>query len=160
MVGPRNVKTHLESMLHLGGVPNVLLAADRALDLRFVEVDGSWQEAGPLQFRAIAVDHVPELDCYGFLFKRGERTIGYSGDTIPCRGLDELATEADVLVLECNGKHPPAPVPVTHMDVGDVQALRQAHPTVPFVLTHLGEEPDISHLPHTVVPNDFETVVL
>ena len=75
------------------------------LDLRFIEVDGSWQEAGPLRFRAIEVVHVPYLRCFGYLFERPGRVVAYSGDTTPCAGLSELARESDVLVVECNGRH-------------------------------------------------------
>ena len=160
VVGPRGVEAHLAEMMALGGVTGVLETAHAALDLRFVEVDGTWQEAGPLRFRAIEVDHVPELECYGYLFERGGRRIGYSGDTVPCRGLEELASESDVLVVECNGPHPPPPVPVTHMDLGDVEALRRRHPTLQLVLTHLGAEPDLADLPNTLVPDDLDTVEL
>ena len=91
----------------------------------------------------IAVDHVPCLQCYGYLFEREEgRLVGYSGDTQPCPGLRALAEAADVLVLECNGPHPDG-APVSHMDEGAVRALRAEFPDVPFVLTHLGHGLDL-----------------
>ena len=40
---------------------SVTAMAYARLDLRFVEVDGSWQEAGPLRFRGVEVVHVPYL---------------------------------------------------------------------------------------------------
>src|SRR4029079_9138350 len=115
---------------------------------------------GPLRFRAVRVAHVPHLDCFGFLFDLGgPRIVGYSGDTTPCPGLEDLAAGADVLVLECNGPHAPG-LPATHLDQGDVEALRARHPDLPFVLTHLGAEPDLARLPHTRVPADFERLEL
>ena len=161
VVGPRGVESQLEEMLLLGGVPDVLAAAKRRLDLRDVEVDGSWQDAGPLRFRAIEVEHVPHLECYGYLFERAGRTIGYSGDTTYCTGLTELAAASDLLILECNNKHtPPAPVQLAHMDLASVTRLRDEHPSVPFVLTHLGDELDVSDLPDVRIPQDFETLEL
>src|SRR2546423_1209983 len=80
-------------------------------------------------------EHVPYLRCFVYLFDRGGRTIGYSGGTRPCPGLDELTAASDALVLECNGPHPPPPA---HMDPDSVRSLRQKFPGVPFVLTHLG----------------------
>ena len=161
VVGPRGVESHLEEMLLLGGVPNVLEAAREELDLQFVEVDGSWQTAGPLRFRAVEVEHVPHLDCYGYLFDRGGRNVGYSGDTTYCAGLRELAASAEVLILECNGAHPPRPpVPVTHMDLGSVTRLRAEYPSVRFVLTHLGDELDVADLPNVTIPDDFATLDL
>jgi ribonuclease BN (tRNA processing enzyme) len=159
VVGPPGVEQFLRDMCELGSIPNVLEAAEHFLDLRYVEVDGTWQEAGPLRFRAIEVDHVPYLRCFGFLFERGERIVGYSGDTQPCPGLSELAGAADALVLECNGAHPPG-APVSHMDETSVRALRAEHPGVPFVLTHMGEGLALEGIDHLVIPADFERLSL
>lgn len=155
IVGPRGIEQFLATMLDVAGLPDVPQAADALLDLRFVEVDGSWQQAGPLHLRAVEVDHVPHLDCFGYLFERGRRTIGYSGDTRPCAGLEELADNSDVLILECNGPHPP---PVTHMDVAAVEDLRRRYPHLPFVLTHLGPDLALEHLTDVTVPDDLESI--
>ena len=134
--------------------------AQANLDLRFVEVDGTWQEAGPLRFRAVEVVHVPYLRCFGYLFDRGSQVVGYSGDTTPCDGLSELAREADVLVVECNGRHTPPGVPSAHMDEESVRALQAAHPDVHLVLTHLGEQVDTASMPGVTVPDDFERLTV
>jgi ribonuclease Z len=157
VVAPPEVEAFLADMMRVGAVRNVHEAAQAHLDLRYVEVDGSWQQAGPLRFRAIEVDHVPHLRCFGYLFDRGALTIGYSGDTRPCRGLDELTGASDVLVLECNGPHPPPP---SHMDVDAVRSLRERFPAVPFVLTHLGHDVDVTGIADVTVPADFETVTV
>jgi ribonuclease Z len=160
VVGPPGVERFLADMNNLGGVQNVQEFAYANLDLRFVEVDGSWQEAGPLRFRAIEVDHVPHLRCFGYLFEREGRTIGYSGDTTPCPGLDELARSSDVLVLECNGGHPEPPAPRTHMNEDSVRLLRAEHPAVPFVLSHMGAGLDLSGIAGLTIPADFERLVV
>jgi ribonuclease BN (tRNA processing enzyme) len=157
IVGPPGVEAFLADMMTLGGVTEIWDAAHRSVDMRFVEVDCSWQEAGPLHFRAVEVEHVPHLRCFGYLFDRDGRTVGYSGDTRPCPGLDELARASDVLILECNGPHPP---PVTHMDLESVRALRDRFPGVPFVLTHLGEGIDAGALADVLIPADFDTLRL
>jgi ribonuclease BN (tRNA processing enzyme) len=157
VVGPPEVEGFLAGMMQVAGIPDVQEEAHAGLDLRYVEVDGSWQEAGPLRFRAVEVEHVPHLRCFGYLFDRGGRVLGYSGDTRPCSGLDELAGAADVLVLECNGPHPG---PTSHMEAESVKALRARFPDVPFVLTHLGQGVDGAGIPHVVVPQDFDTLHL
>jgi ribonuclease BN (tRNA processing enzyme) len=157
IVGPPNLEGFLADMMALGSVSGIVADAQRRFDMRYVEVDGMWQEAGPVRFRAVEVDHVPHLRCFGYLFDRDGHTIGYSGDTRPCPGLEELAGASDVLVLECNGPHPP---PVTHMDLDSVGALRDRFPGVPFVLTHLGEGIDATDLADVVIPDDFETLTL
>jgi ribonuclease BN (tRNA processing enzyme) len=157
VVGPPGVQAFLSEMLQLAAIPDVAEHADALLALRFVEVDGTWQDAGPLRLRAVEVDHVDHLRCFGYLFERDGRTVGYSGDCRPCRGLDELAGAADALVLECNGAHPP---PKVHHDPDDVRALRRRFPETRFVLTHLGAGLDLTGLVDTVVPEDFDVVEL
>jgi ribonuclease Z len=157
IVGPPGVDSFLADMMALGGVMNLHEAAHAGYDLRYVEVDGSWQEAGPLRFRAVEVEHVPHLRCFGFVFDRGTQMIGYSGDTRPCPGLDELVGACDVVVLECNGPHPP---PQVHMDTSDVKGLRERFPNVRFVFTHMGAGVDDAGIPDVIVPQDFQTLEL
>ena len=157
IVGPPGLEEHLERMIDVAEVRSTLEMANRRLDLRFVDVDGSWQGAGGLRFRAVEVEHVPYLHCFGYLFERGDRYVGYSGDVRPCDGLSELADEADVLVLECNGAHEG---PRSHMQESDVRALQAAHPDTHFVLTHLGEQVDTTSMPGVTIPEDFEKLTV
>jgi ribonuclease Z len=160
VVGPPGIEAHLANMNEAGAVSSVTALGHVNLDLRFVEVDGSWQQAGPLLFRAVEVDHVPYLRCFGYLFDRGGQVVAYSGDTTPCEGLSELARESEVLVLECNGQHTPPGVPSTHMDEESVRALQAAHPDVHLVLTHLGDQVDTASMQGMTVPDDFERVTV
>ena len=160
MVGPPGIEAHLVQMNEAGAVGSVTEMGRANLDLRFVEVDGTWQEAGPLRFRAVEVVHVPYLRCFGYLFDRGGQIVGYSGDTTPCDGLSELAREAEVLVVECNGRHTPPGVPASHMDEESVRALQAAHPDVHLVLTHLGEQVDTASMTGVTVPDDFERLTV
>jgi ribonuclease BN (tRNA processing enzyme) len=160
VVGPPGIEGHLARMNEAGAVGSVTDLGYANLDLRFVEVDGSWQEAGPLLFRAVEVVHVPYLRCFGYLFDRGSQIVGYSGDTTPCDGLSELAREADVLVVECNGQHTPPGVPPAHMDEESVGALHAGHPDVHLILTHLGEQVDTASMTGVTVPDDFERLTV
>ena len=160
VVGPPGLEAQLEAMVDVGAVHSVLDMAQRRLDLRFTEVDGSWQRAGPLRFRAVEVVHVPYLRCFGYLFERPGRVVAYSGDTTPCDGLHELARESDTLVVECNGRHLPPGAQPTHMDEDSVRALQAAHPGLHLVLTHLGEQVDTSSMPGVTIPADFERLTV
>jgi len=157
VVGPPGLEAQLAHMLAVGAVRSVLDMARKRLDLRFVEVDETWQQAGPLRFRAVEVEHVPYLRCFGFLFDRGAQTVAYSGDVRPCTGLDELAENADVLVVECNGSHEG---PRTHMNEADVRELHEAHRGVHLVLTHLGEQVDTTSMPGVTIPDDFDRLTV
>ncbi len=160
VVGPPGIEAHLARMNEAGAVGSVTDMGHANLDLRFVEVDGTWQQAGSLLFRAVEVVHVPYLRCFGYLFDRGSQIIGYSGDTTPCDGLSELAREAEVLVVECNGRHTPPGVPSAHMDEESVRALQGDHPDVHLILTHLGEQVDTASLTGVTVPDDFERLTV
>lgn len=160
VVGPPGIEQHLVQMCDAGAVRSVHETASELLDLRFVEVDGSWQEVGPLRLRAIEVVHVPYLRCFGYLFERPGQVVGYSGDTTPCDGLSELAEAADVLVVECNGWHAAPGARTSHMDEGSIRDLQAAHPDTHLVLTHLGEQVDLASLPGVTVPDDFERVIV
>ena len=154
VVGPPGIEEHLAAMNEVGAVRSVTAMARARLDLHFVEVDGTWQEAGPLRFRAVEVVHVPYLRCFGYLFDRGGRTVAYSGDTTPCDGLSELARESDVLVVECNGHVVPTE-PTSHMAEDSIRELGAAHPDLHLVLTHLGEQVDTTSMPGVTIPDDF-----
>ncbi len=166
IVGPEGVEQHLAQMCDAGAVRSVYETALGQLDLRFTEVDGSWQEAGPLRFRGAEVVHVPYLRCFGFLFPRpaaeggADQVVAYSGDTTPCEGLNELARAADVLVVECNGRHRPPGAAPSHMDEEDIRALQAVHPDAHLVLTHLGEQVDTASMPGVTIPGDFERLVV
>ncbi|HEY6471577.1 MAG TPA: ribonuclease Z [Acidimicrobiales bacterium] len=157
VVGPPGLEDHLADMIDVAKVRSTLEMAHERLDLHFVDVDGSWQEVGGLRFRAVEVEHVPYLRCFGYLFDRGDRTVAYSGDVHPCDGLRELARESDVLVLECNGSHDGPP---THMKESDVRELQAAFPDTRLVLTHLGEQVDVTSMPGVTIPGDFERLVV
>ena len=157
IVGPPGLEEHLVAMIDVAKVRSTLELAHQRLDLHFVDVDGAWQEVGGLRFRAVEVEHVPYLRCFGYLFERGDGLVGYSGDVRPCAGLSELAREADVLVLECNGAHGG---PRTHMEEADVRELQAAHPDTHFVLTHLGEQVDTTSMPGVTIPGDFDRLTV
>jgi ribonuclease BN (tRNA processing enzyme) len=156
VVGPPGVEAFLADMTLLAGVPEILEAARAQMDLRYVEVDGTWQDAGALRFRGVEVVHVPHLRCFGYLFERGDRLVAYSGDTHPCPGLDELAGAAAAIVLECNGAHPWP----SHMDVASVRDLAARFPDLRIVVSHVGDDVTAADLPGVTLPDDFDTVTL
>ena len=159
VVGPPGLEARLDEMLRVGSLEN-LVAGARAtrgdFPLHYVEVTERDQEAGPVPFRAVRVEHEPGLDCYGYLIRRGGRMIGYSGDTQLCDGLREIAGTADLVVLECalrHGRSFPG-----HMGPDDIRVLRREFPDVPFVLSHVNSDTAEHEIPGTRVASDLETI--
>lgn len=155
VVGPPGVEAYLARLMDVAGVPGLQRSAHRRLDIRYVEADGAQQVAGPLRFRAVEVDHVDHLECFGYLFEREGSVLGYTGDTGPCAGLDTLAEASATLVIECNGPHHRS---TRHMDVEHVAALQERFPDVDLVLTHLGAGLDLDRLERCTVPEDFQVI--
>jgi len=154
VVGPPGVAAFFEEMMRFGSVMDVYDEAHDVVDISYVDVDRTWQTAGPIRFRAVEVEHVVELQCFGYLIETGDGVVGYSGDTHPCPGLDELAEHAGTLVLECNGLH----ASKSHMDVESVNALHARHPATRLVVTHLGEGVDRGGFAAVTIPEDLETL--
>ncbi|NYD58109.1 ribonuclease BN (tRNA processing enzyme) [Nocardioides marinisabuli] len=76
---------------------------------------------GPFHVRAVPVDH--PVDAFGLRITVGDVTIGYSGDTAPCAGLDEVADGVDLLLAEASfraGDDNPPHIHLTGTDCGDV----------------------------------------
>lgn len=154
VVGPPGIAAYFDAMMRLGSVSQLHDELFAGSDVRFVEVDGTWQDVDGLRLRSVEVVHVADLECVGFLLDRGGVVVGYSGDTKPCPGVDELAGEADVLVLECNGAHEAK----SHMDVGAVASLHERFPATRILLTHVGR--DVVPPEGVELPDDLQVVEL
>ena len=57
-------------------------------------------ELGPFRVEAIEVDH--PVPAYGLRVSADGVTIGYSGDTGPCQGLDAVARDVDLFLVEAS----------------------------------------------------------
>ena len=57
-------------------------------------------EVGPFRVEPIPVEH--PVPAYGLRISANGATIGYSGDTGPCEGLDAVATDVDLLLAEAS----------------------------------------------------------
>ena len=143
VVGPPGIEAHLENMNEAGAVRSVTEMARTNLDLRFVEVDGTWQEAGPLRFRAVEVDARALPALLRLPVRPGGQTIAYSGDTTPVRRAERAGPRrrragGGVQRAPCTAGGAAQP----HGRGRPSACCRAAHPGVQLVLTHLGEQVD------------------
>ena len=90
---------------------------------------------GPFTILPIPVDH--PIEAYGMRISAGGSTMGYSGDTAPCEGLDRIAANVRLLLCEASfrdtDENPPG-IHLTGVDAGSVAARSQASR---LVLTHV-----------------------
>ena len=134
IVGPPGIEERVR-MLTEAGFPNAL-SKDIGRQLVFREAaDGRAGEVAGLRYVARAVDHVEDFPCFGYRAEVNGRTIAYSGDTMMCDALVELAAGADVFVVECSCWDGPCG---PHLCPDDLRELRRRlGPTPEFLLTHL-----------------------
>ncbi len=90
---------------------------------------------GPFTILPIPVEH--PIEAYGLRISAGGTTLGYSGDTAPCEGLDRIAADVRLLLCEASFRdsddNPPG-IHLTGVDAGSVAARSRAGR---LVLTHV-----------------------
>jgi ribonuclease Z len=88
----------------------------------------------------------PILDCYGYRVDAGGRSFVYSGDTGPCKSMEELAADCDVLVHMCHfisGTELSAEFRERNMGHLDLARLGAAARVRNLVVSHVTEQMDI-----------------
>ena len=92
-------------------------------------------ELGPFRVTPYPVAH--PVPAFGFQVSAGGRTLGYTGDTGPCPGLEQVARGADLLLAEASFRHGednPANLHLSGHEAGEV-AARNGVPRL--VITHV-----------------------
>ena len=114
------------------------------------------QKAGPVRFWSVPMNHVKEsMQAFGYRATINGKTVAYTGDTMFCEEVIELAEGSDVLVLDCTYSEGCGP---EHMGLDDVKVIRKRiAPDTKIVLTHLDARPQLNGLKNTVVALDLKT---
>jgi ribonuclease Z len=106
--GPQGTRRFVEGTLALWRDELALrLAHERrpstaALEVEVTEIaPGTVLDEGGVAIEAVAVDHAPVREAYGFVFRAAGLAAAFSGDTRRCPALVEAARGADLLVHEC-----------------------------------------------------------
>ena len=152
IVGPPGIEERLRTITE-AGFPNVF-QRERSYQENYIELsDGFEGEVDGLTYLARSVTHVSDFGCFGFRVEIGGRTVAYSGDSVMCEPLVELADGADVFVVECScweGTCGP------HLGPDDLRELRRRlGPKPTFILTHLdGGQQDLG-IENTLVAEDL-----
>ena len=124
----------------------------------YVDADakGSTQKAGSVSFRAVPMNHVTNsMQAFGYQVNIGGKTIAYTGDTMFCEEIFQLADGADVLVVDCTYSEGSGP---EHMGLDDVKVIRKRiSPATTMVLTHLTNVPITNGLNNALIAEDLKT---
>lgn len=92
-------------------------------------------EIGPFRIEAIRVAH--PVPAFGLRVSADGRTIGYSGDTGPCSGLDDVADGVDLLLAEASFTTRRSNPPDLHLTGADGGAAAAKGSAALLVLTHV-----------------------
>jgi ribonuclease Z len=106
-------------------------------------------DEGTARVLAAPTDHAPVRPTVGYRIDDGERSVVIAGDTVPCAGLDELCSQADVLVhtvvrrdlIEQFGLPRLTDVLDYHSSVSDAAETAARNGVGTLVLTHLVPTP-------------------
>jgi ribonuclease BN (tRNA processing enzyme) len=112
---------------------------------RLAEHDGT----SPLSFGGLSVTPVRTqhyIPCWGFRFEADGRRLAYTADTAPCGGLEDLATEADLLLSEATlrslDEDAAPPEPRGHLTPAEAGSAARAGRSRRLMLTHFPVDGD------------------
>ncbi|MFN0095612.1 MAG: MBL fold metallo-hydrolase [Dehalococcoidia bacterium] len=127
--------------------------------------DLEWLDAAPgspvllkgLEVEPHLMTHDEGLEmCLGYGIRVGRHRLGYTGDTILCDSVMDLARSSDILISECASRDGKVPVHMNLLD--DMPIVRAAmKPEAELILTHISPDVDTNGMKLTRVAKDFET---
>ena len=83
-------------------IAHELRPSTASFEMDIVEIaPGTIWDDGTMRIQAVAANHHPVRDAFGFVFEADGRKLAFSGDTAYCPALIEAARGADALVHEC-----------------------------------------------------------
>jgi ribonuclease BN (tRNA processing enzyme) len=137
IAGPPGTLTYLMRLLRTGYGSHLAELIGSRLPIREIVLqDGCDVDVAGYRVRAAAVTHStgPSL-AYAVTGADGV-TVGFSGDSMMCAGLDRVAGMSDLMVVECTGWDAPVG---SHLWAGEVRALIDGHQETRFLISHLLE---------------------
>ena len=134
IIGPPGVEDRVRTVT-AAGFPGVA-RREKSHRQTYIELrDGLEGEVAGLKYLARSVTHSESLECFGFRVQVDGRTLAYSGDSVLCDSLVQLADGADVFVVECSCWEGDCG---HHLNLEDIRELRRRlGPQPNFILTHL-----------------------
>lgn len=157
VVGPLGVEERLNQLFALS-YPESWTRVRKNVQPVFHEIDenGGSLVVNAYSIRAVVVDHTVPL-ALGYLITDSEgKTLGVTGDSVMCPGVEEIAEQCDALVADASFLESRS----GHMGLVDVERLAALRPEVPVMATHRTDEVKVSSLPNVQFPSDGDNFYL
>lgn len=154
IVGPPGVEARIEKF---AGLCYPEVTRECGYGRRYVDAKpGGDQFVNEVSFRSFPMNHVTDkLRAFGYRVNVGNQAVAYTGDTMMCDEIFELAEGARVLVVDCTYSEGGGP---EHMGMDDLPAIRErVAPDTTIILTHLNGEPDLAGFDNVIAARDFGT---
>lgn len=84
----------------------------------------------------VPVNHGFLKPAYGYIIKNDKYTIGFTGDTVLCKGVEYMASVCDILVCDTTRKEGNN----KHMGIDNILYLRDKYKKCKFITSHMNEK--------------------
>jgi len=124
---------------------------------RYIDAEpGKEQTANGVKFTAYPMNHVTKtMRAMGYRVQMNGGTVAYTGDTMYCDEIYDLADGADVLVVDCTYVEGSGP---EHMGMDDIRIIRDRLPqSTAMILTHLNGCPKVDGMKNVYVAEDLKS---
>jgi ribonuclease BN (tRNA processing enzyme) len=154
IIGPTGTEAYVNQLVEFAWGPEMLQAARERRQVEVEEI-APGEEIGVAGYRLAAyrMTHTSRFLCFGYVLTGGGVRLGYSGDAEQSPELEALVSASDHAIVEMTYETPGA----IHLSRVEVESLVRRHPSVRFILTHLGTDSTVSG---ALAAYDFLTVRL
>ena len=157
IVGPVGLERITELLFELS-FPDIMETVVRpfVVDYKEIAEPGNYN-IDNISFDVVQMRHSNKLVSYGYKLVLAGKILAYSGDTGLCKELYELASGADILILEVAlGKDKEAE---SHLNPKHIEQIRAEVPDrTKIILTHIG--PSVVSIEDVIWAEDFGVYVL
>jgi len=135
LVGPSGLADRVKTLFKLS-YPDSWDRVRSNAKVRFHELDGSEESlaVAGFQVRAVPVKHTTP-SAYGFLISDGTTTIGVTGDSEFCPGVETIVRESSTAIVDVSFSEGRS----GHMGASDARHLAQMYPDTTLIATHMTE---------------------
>jgi ribonuclease Z len=154
IIGPGGTTAYLNQLVEFAWGPEMLQAAHDRHQLQVEEIEpGEERSVAGYMLAAYRMKHSSRFPCLGYVLSADGVHLGYSGDAESSPELEALVSASNHAVVEMTYETP-GPMHLSRVEVVD---LLRRHPSVRFILTHLGTDSEVSG---ALLARDFSTLRL
>ncbi|HEY8739468.1 MAG TPA: ribonuclease Z [Candidatus Dormibacteraeota bacterium] len=135
IAGPPGFEWYIGNLFQMAWGDHLKAMVWERLQINFVDLHpGADDEVAGFRVHTEEMDHVSDIPCNGYNFRKDGVSFGFSGDTTECPGLNALVAMSDVFMIEMTATLDGDP---SHVSLAQARAIVSANPGKRFFLTHL-----------------------